>query len=89
MKRLLHISDTHLFADESATQRGVVTAASLAAVLDASAAQTADMVLISGDLCQDESRAGYRLLRKALARLSAPVVCLPGNHDDLDRKSVV
>lgn len=83
MKRLLHITDTHLFADPSADYRGVVTAASLAAVIDASGAASADAVVISGDLCQDESRGGYRILREQLARLTMPIVCLPGNHDDL------
>ena len=83
MKRLLHITGTHLFADPTADHRGVITAASLAAVIDASGASAADAIVISGDLCQDESRGGYRILREQLAALTMPIVCLPGNHDDL------
>ena len=40
-----------------------------------------DLVLISGDLCQDESLGGYVRLRDLLDRWSVPAALLPGNHD--------
>ena len=83
MFRLLHITDTHLYADAAGAQRGVVTRASLERVLDAALPGQPDAVLVSGDLCQDESREGYRQLRGLFGRIDAPVICLPGNHDDL------
>ena len=83
MYRLLHLTDTHLYASTAATQRGVNTYASLERVLAATRGGDADGVLVSGDLCQDESRDGYRNLRGLLDTLDVPVFCLPGNHDDL------
>ena len=83
MYRLLHLTDTHLYASTAATQRGINTHASLERVLAATRDGAPDGVLISGDLCQDESRDGYRHLRALLDGLDVPVICLPGNHDDL------
>ncbi|MEO0614807.1 MAG: phosphodiesterase [Pseudomonadota bacterium] len=83
MFRLLHLTDTHLYADATGNQRGVVTRASLERVLEAALREQPDAVLVSGDLCQDESREGYRQLRGLFDRIDAPVICLPGNHDDL------
>lgn len=41
-----------------------------------------DLVLVTGDLCQDESWGGYVRLRRALSQhVLCPVALLPGNHD--------
>jgi Icc protein len=83
--RLLQLSDTHLHAGADSRMRGVVTAETLRAVLArarASAAWPPASVLVTGDIVQDESRAGYERFRDALAPLRAPVYCVPGNHDD-------
>jgi len=40
-----------------------------------------DLLLLSGDLCQDESWGGYVHLRQLLALLPIPVALLAGNHD--------
>ncbi len=42
----------------------------------------ADAIIVTGDLVQDESRAGYEHLRAALEVYGIPVLCIPGNHDD-------
>lgn len=65
--------------------RGVNTYDTFRAVLDraqADEAWPADAVLVSGDIVQDESRAGYELFRSEMATLGVRVLCLPGNHDD-------
>lgn len=41
----------------------------------------ADLLLISGDLCDDESWGGYARLRALLEALPLPLALLPGNHD--------
>ena len=41
-----------------------------------------DAVLVTGDIVQDESRAGYELFRTSLEPLGLPVYSIPGNHDD-------
>ncbi len=41
-----------------------------------------DLILATGDLVQDETRAGYERFRELLGEPGLPVYCLPGNHDD-------
>ncbi len=82
---LLQISDTHLHATTDSRMRGVNTYDTFRAVLDkAQSCQEwpADAVLVSGDIVQDESRAGYEMFRSEMASLGVDVLCLPGNHDD-------
>lgn len=81
--RLLHITDPHLHADPAARMRGVCTDATLRAVLDHAmqGASPPDAVLATGDLVQDETRAGYERFRDLLRPLGLPVFCIPGNHD--------
>jgi Icc protein len=80
--RLVQFTDTHLFGSPGATLRGVDTLATLQRVLAhaASAVQTADAILVTGDLVQDDA-GGYAVFRDVFARLGKPVWCLPGNHD--------
>ena len=83
--RLLQISDTHLHATRASRMRGVNTYDTFRAVLDTAerhADWPADAILVSGDLVQDESRAGYELFRSEMEPLGVNVYCLPGNHDD-------
>lgn len=63
--------------------RGMSTNASLAAVMDHALkhADLPDVVLVTGDLVQDDSRGGYEHFRDLMAGLGVPVYCLPGNHD--------
>ncbi len=79
--RLLHITDTHLFAAPDGRLRGINTRESLAAVLATASSQRPDAVLATGDLSQDETPGAYRHFRGLLAPLGLPVWCLPGNHD--------
>lgn len=83
--RLLQISDTHLHATKASRMRGVNTYDTFRAVLDRAEADRdwpADAVLVSGDIVQDESRAGYELFRSEMETLNVRVFCIPGNHDD-------
>ncbi|MEN7342225.1 MAG: metallophosphoesterase [Pseudomonadota bacterium] len=82
-KRILHLTDLHVFADRERVHYDVNPFTSLCEVIEIALAEhTPDTVLVSGDLCQDESRAGYELLQGILAALPCPVVTLPGNHDN-------
>lgn len=83
--RLLQISDTHLHATKASRMRGVNTYDTFRAVLDQARTDESwppDAVLVSGDIVQDESRAGYELFRSEMEELDVTVLCLPGNHDD-------
>ena len=81
--RLLHITDTHLFAQTDGRLRGVDTYRTLSKVLDHALAdpRRPDAILVTGDLSQDETRDAYQNFRALLSRAGLPVWCLPGNHD--------
>jgi len=89
--RILHITDTHLFASERTALRGVVTQRSLDRVLDRAQrhAWPPDCILLTGDLVHDCSRAGYERLRERFAAFGVPVYCIAGNHDDPQLMRVV
>lgn len=81
--RILQITDTHLFAGETDTLLGINTLHNYHAVLDAIAKQQlpADLIVATGDLVQDQSTRAYQRFTDGIARLPAPCVWLPGNHD--------
>ncbi|HCR3435565.1 3',5'-cyclic-AMP phosphodiesterase [Morganella morganii] len=81
--RILQITDTHLFAGETDTLLGINTLHSYHAVLDAIVKQQlpADLIVATGDLVQDQSTRAYQRFTDGIARLLAPCVWLPGNHD--------
>jgi len=89
--RILQFSDPHLLADPGGRYRGRSPAAMLRLALQQAwqqleaAGQRPDQLLITGDLCQDESWGGYGRLGELLA--ASPLADLPppwllsGNHD--------
>ncbi|WP_459616476.1 phosphodiesterase [Bordetella sp. 2513F-2] len=81
---IIHLTDTHLLETPQAVMLGVDTEASLQAVLRQALHEHpgADLLLATGDLAQDGSRAAYQRLRGWLGSTGVPVRCLPGNHDD-------
>lgn len=83
MLRVLHLTDPHLFADPDGALRGAVTRSTLSNVLAHYKAGSwqADLVVVTGDLIQDDSVDAYEHFRQLLTRLQMPVYCLPGNHD--------
>ncbi|MEA3274389.1 MAG: 3',5'-cyclic-AMP phosphodiesterase [Pseudomonadota bacterium] len=82
--RLLQLTDTHLFADAETRLLGQNTRRTFELVLELAfdSFWPADMILLTGDLVQDESPEGYQYLDRLLARLDTPCHCLPGNHDE-------
>ncbi len=81
--RVLQITDPHLFAEPDGSLRGVVTEESLRAVLAhvAENAWPADLVVVTGDLIQDDSEQAYINFRAHFQDFGLPVLCVPGNHD--------
>lgn len=82
--RLLQFSDPHLVAAADGLVRGRAPLAQLRAGLAAATAALGgapDLLLISGDLCHDESWGGYAQLRDLLGELAWPAALLCGNHD--------
>ena len=84
--RLIHTSDTHLGDSTGHPQ----SARALTAVVDAVSHNGADMLLLVGDIFDNE-RVSDEVLEWFLAevgRVSVPVVVLPGNHDLIHETSV-
>ncbi|MCS7225964.1 MAG: metallophosphoesterase [Gloeomargarita sp. SKYB31] len=79
--RVVQLTDTHLFADPQQTLLGCRTWLTCQAVVTEAAAYCPDLVLLTGDLSQDESAASYQHLVNALWSLDCPVYWLGGNHD--------
>lgn len=77
------ITDTHLFADQHQSMKGCVTARTLQAVLDhlGQVQPQPDLLLMTGDLSQDETAASYADLRDRITALGIPAYWIPGNHD--------
>jgi Icc protein len=81
--RLLQLSDPHLLADSAGLYRQRRPWVRLRQVLRQAQATAPlpELLLISGDLCQDETWAGYAQLCRLLEPWPTPVALLPGNHD--------
>jgi Icc protein len=83
-KRIIQLTDAHLFTDVHGELLKVNTLDSFKAVVDLAKTEiTADTLLIlSGDLSQDESTGAYQHIIDVTQNLSCEVAYLPGNHDD-------
>ncbi len=82
--RILHLTDLHLHTDTAYQLMGVNTRQSLLSVLKHSQSGNSapDLILITGDLAQDESAQAYLQLIAIFETLEIPVFVLPGNHDN-------
>lgn len=79
------ITDTHLFAEVEPKVFGVQTYSSLQAVVEKlkTLQVQPDILLLTGDLSQDETSQSYDRIVEAIAPLNIPAYWLPGNHDNL------
>ncbi|MGB5210379.1 MAG: phosphodiesterase [Gammaproteobacteria bacterium] len=80
---ILQLTDSHLFEDPERQLKGVATCASFRRTLQhALALWQPDIILLTGDISEDQSPESYRFLRETLEPAQTPVFCIPGNHDD-------
>lgn len=87
--KILQITDTHLFApsdDEDDEQMlfGFNTFESLKHVIELVKKQETvyDLLVLTGDMSEDETAGSYRRLAELLSTLNKPVYYLFGNHDN-------
>jgi 3',5'-cyclic-AMP phosphodiesterase len=82
---IAQISDLHLFADPTQSLLGWNTWMSLEGILRELMAQRSlpEVLLLTGDLAQDETAAAYHNVIKLFTPLGIPTYWLPGNHDDV------
>jgi Icc protein len=74
---LAQISDTHVRADDGGT-----SARQLRKAIDQARDYKADVILVTGDLVNDERSDEYAVFAEIIANPPAPLFVLPGNHDD-------
>lgn len=82
--KLVQVSDAHLFAETDGKLLGLNTDDSLQSVLDLIKKEQPDldMVLVTGDISQDESEASYQRFERHMNTLIKPSYWLQGNHDN-------
>lgn len=83
-KFIIQITDMHLFEHTTEILLGVNTWDSFNAVVDAVQKDypSPDLMLLTGDLAQDETVIAYQKLTRVLSRFHCPKYGIPGNHDD-------
>lgn len=82
--RIAQLSDLHL-KPAGALYEGLVDSNGMAqAAIDTvnNLCPAPDVVLISGDIVDDGASGAYELAGQMLAAISAPVLAIPGNHDE-------
>lgn len=84
MTNVLQFTDMHLRDDPAASVRGVVPQRCFDETLYHARRHhwPADAVLLTGDLANDEFNNSYVRLAAIAQRWEAPVMAVPGNHDD-------
>lgn len=83
--RVAQITDTHLFAELDRDWKGIPTARTLQVILDRlqQIQPPPDILLLTGDLSQDETPESYQNLVSCIAPLEIPAYWIPGNHDNI------
>lgn len=79
--RLIQISDCHLRADPDARSRLGFPWRQLEAVMAHASRLRPDILLVTGDVSQDESPASYRMAAELFDGLGCPWFWFAGNHD--------
>lgn len=76
MLLVAHVSDTHFDGGDRAERRAVAVVGYLNSLI-----RTPDVVVVTGDVADHGLDAEYIQARSVFDQLRAPVVFLPGNHD--------
>ena len=83
--RIIQITDSHIYGDTVSNFDGINTKNSFEKVLQKiQTFKKPDLVVATGDLSMDGSTQSYAWLHKRLAKIDAPKVLIPGNHDKQD-----
>ena len=80
--RIVQLSDCHIAGDSDADYRGQNADRNLRSLLPAIRQWQPDVLLLTGDISEDASAASYGRVAAMMNSLGAPVIALPGNHDD-------
>lgn len=90
--KVIQISDTHLFANDELEIFGVKSNITFKEVIRKIVDEDShgvDMILLTGDISQDETAESYQKAANHLSKLNIPVYWIPGNHDNTVRMEMV
>lgn len=90
--KIIQITDTHLFANDELDMFGVKSNFKFKEVMEKfinEDSYDADIILLTGDLSQDETAESYKKIVEHISPLNIPVYWIPGNHDDLSQLEAV
>ena len=82
---IAHLSDPHICPKGQLYQSVLDTTPRLAEALDQAASFSPDLLILSGDLTEHGDAESYARARELLASFPAPILAIPGNHDDRER----
>jgi Icc protein len=80
--RVVQLSDCHVAGAPGALYRGLDAGRSLVRLAPVIRRWQPDLLLLTGDVSEDASAAAYGRVSALLDSIGAPVLALPGNHDD-------
>ncbi len=80
--KILQVSDCHVSADPEAAYRTLNADRNVKTLLPAMRAWNPDLLLLTGDVTEDASSVAYSRVADMLGEIDAPLLALPGNHDD-------
>ncbi|HLQ17845.1 MAG TPA: phosphodiesterase [Tabrizicola sp.] len=81
---IAHLSDPHICQEGTLYQSVLDTRARFAEGLAQAASFAPDLLILSGDLTEHGDAESYALARGLLEAFPAPILAIPGNHDDRD-----
>lgn len=83
--KIIQITDTHLFSNDSSEIFGVKSNITFKKVIDKILTEEihdTDLIFLTGDISQDETVESYKKVVHHLSNINLPVYWIPGNHDD-------
>ena len=80
--KIIQVSDCHVSAKRDADYRGSSADRGLAGLLPVMRKWQPDLVVLTGDVSEDASPSSYGRVSAWMDSVGAPVLALPGNHDD-------
>jgi len=80
--RIIQVSDCHVAQNPATPYRGQNADRNLSSLLPVIRRWQPDLLLLTGDVSEDASAAAYGRVAAQLSTAGAPVLALPGNHDD-------
>ena len=90
--KIIQITDTHFFADDNLEMYGVKPNIKFREVMSRMINEDlhdADMILLTGDMSQDETAESYQKIANHFCNFDIPIYWIPGNHDHNENMEAV